>query len=522
MAFSRVSGILLHPTSLPSRFGIGDLGSEAYRFIDFLVKANQKIWQILPLGPVGYGNSPYMCYSALAGNPILIDLETLCREGLVDLAEIAYPPSFSSDHVDYDLVKSFKLPLFRKAYERFHSQANPDRQAQYQKFCQDTAYWLDDYALFVALKQNFNDLAWNEWPAPIAKRDPTELAKWREQLATEIDFCRYLQFEFHQQWSALKRYANQYGIEIFGDIPIYVAQDSADVWSNPEIFCLDPATGNPALMSGVPPDYFSETGQLWGNPVYNWEVLQKTGFKWWIQRFKAILEYVDLIRIDHFRGFESFWAVPAGETTAMNGEWVDAPGREFFLKLREELGELPIVAEDLGIITPEVEALRDEFGFPGMKILHFAFDSGAENPYLPYNYRSPNFVVYTGTHDNNTTMGWYDERATDQNQWVWNYLGCSRGEGVNWDLIRLALASVADRAIFPMQDLLGLGADCRMNEPSKPDGNWDWQLRPDAITDEIADRLRFYTGIYGRTPVRPPLSTDSESTEAAEPAESFA
>jgi 4-alpha-glucanotransferase len=503
MVFSRASGILIHPTSFPSRFGIGDLGFEAYRFIDFLEQSDQKIWQILPLGPVGYGNSPYMCYSAMAGNPMLIDLDSLCQQGLVTLEEIASPPSFPIDRVDYDLVRSYKLPLLRQAYDRFKVVATPDQQQAFQEFCQHSASWLDDYSLYMALKSHFGDLNWFEWPEPIAKRDPAELAKWRGKLVDEIEFCRYLQYEFHVQWGALKQYANDRGIEIFGDIPIYVAQDSADVWAHSEIFCLDPETGLPTEMSGVPPDYFSETGQLWGNPVYNWEVLQKTGFKWWIQRFKAILKYVDLIRIDHFRGFESYWSVPGGEDTAMNGVWVEAPGREFFLKLREELGELPVVAEDLGVITPEVEALRDEFGFPGMKILHFAFDSGSDNPYLPYNYRTPNCVVYTGTHDNNTTMGWYEERGSETNQWVWNYLGCSRGEGVNWDLIRLALASVADRAIFPMQDLLGLGADSRMNAPGKATGNWDWQMRPNSLSEDLIGRLRFYTGIYGRTPARP-------------------
>jgi len=503
MVFSRASGILLHPTSLPSRFGIGDLGFEAYRFIDFLDASDQKIWQILPLGPIGYGNSPYMCYSAMAGNPLLIDLDDLCRQNLITLEEIAYPPSFPFDRVDYDLVSSYKLPLLRKAFERFHVSASDEQKQEFKDFCQRSADWLDDYALFMALKQHFGNQSWYDWPQEISKREPQALEAWRAKLGGAIEFCRYLQYEFTRQWKALKQYANDRGIEIFGDIPIYVAHDSADVWSHSEIFCLDPESGQPTEMSGVPPDYFSETGQLWGNPVYNWEVLKKTGFKWWIQRFKAILEYVDLIRIDHFRGFESYWSVPGGETTAMNGTWVKAPGREFFLKLREELGELPIVAEDLGIITPEVEALRDEFDFPGMKILHFAFDSGPENPYLPYNYRTPNCVVYTGTHDNNTTVGWYEARSADQNQWLWNYLGCSRGEGVNWDLIRLALASVASFAIFPMQDLLGLGAGSRMNEPSKATNNWDWQLRSNVLSEDLSGRMRFYTGVYGRTPVRP-------------------
>jgi 4-alpha-glucanotransferase len=500
MPFSRASGILLHPTSFPSRFGIGDLGPAAYRFIDFLERSAQRLWQILPLGPTGYGNSPYMCYSAMAGNPLLISLEQLRDDEFLTDEDLANFPELPLTPIDFDRVEQLKLPLLQKAYGNFQTQATPEHHQEFQEFCDRTAYWLDDYALFITLKnQVYNGASWNDWDENIAQRDPQALAIWQEKLKDEILFCKYLQFEFFRQWSALKDYANERQIQILGDIPIYVAHDSSDVWAHPTIFCLDEETGKPSLMAGVPPDYFSATGQLWGNPVYNWEQLQKTDFSWWIKRFHTILDFVDLIRIDHFRGFQAYWAVPRDEETAINGEWIEAPGDTFFDRLEKELGKLPIIAEDLGIITAEVEALRDEFEFPGMKILQFAFDSGKDNPYLPFNYRSPNFVVYTGTHDNNTTLGWYEERSDEDNQRVWDYLGCSRGEGIHWDLIRLALSTNANSAIFPLQDILGLGSECRMNEPGKAEGNWGWRYHSDALLDELGDRLRWYTQVYGRT-----------------------
>ena len=501
MAFPRSSGILLHPTSFPSPFGIGDLGPEAYRFVDFLVDSGQQIWQILPLGPTGYGNSPYMCYSAMAGNPLLISLEKLIEEELLADWDVADVPDFPLDSVDFDRVRDYKMAKLRIAFNNFKTQAKPKRQKLFEKFCDRAVYWLEDYTLFMALKTSaFQGESWNNWPADIAKRKPHAITKWKQELASEIEFHKFLQFEFFRQWLALKRYTNELNIQILGDIPIYVAHDSADVWAHPEIFSLDEKTGAPKMMAGVPPDYFSATGQLWGNPVYNWEQLEKDDFGWWLQRFHAILDMVDLIRIDHFRGFESYWAVPGDEETAMNGKWVEAPGEAFFHRLNRELGKLPIIAEDLGIITPEVEALRDKFGFPGMKILHFAFDSGPGNPYLPYNYHSQNFVVYTGTHDNNTTVGWFEARSPDQQQWVWDFLGCSTGHGIHWDLIRLAMSSNANQAIFPFQDLLGLGANARMNEPSEAEGNWGWRYRQDSLVQEFGDRLRWLTGVYGRFP----------------------
>jgi 4-alpha-glucanotransferase len=500
MPFSRASGILLHPTCFPSRFGIGDLGPQAYRFLDFLARSAQRIWQILPLGPTGYGNSPYMCYSAMAGNPLLISLEGLRDDGLLTDEDLANFPELPLDPIDFDRVEQLKLPLLQKACANFKNRATPEQQEEFQKFCDRAAYWLDDYALFIALKnQVYNGANWNEWDEDLAGRNPQALAIWRDKLKDEIFFRKYLQFEFFHQWSALKQYANERHIQIMGDIPIYVAHDSSDVWAHPTIFCLDEETRKPTLMAGVPPDYFSATGQLWGNPVYNWEKLQKTDFIWWMQRFHAILDFVDLIRIDHFRGFQAYWGVPGDEETAINGEWLEAPGEAFFERLEKELGKLPIIAEDLGTITAEVEALRDKFEFPGMKILHFAFDSGKDNPYLPFNYHSSNFVVYTGTHDNDTTVGWYEQRSDRDNQRVWDYLGCSRGEGINWDLIRLALSTNAKDAIFPLQDILGLGSTARMNAPGKAEGNWSWRYHPEALRDDLSDRLRWYTQVYGRS-----------------------
>jgi 4-alpha-glucanotransferase len=500
MAFPRSSGILLHPTSLPSRFGIGELGLEAYRFIDFLVESSQQLWQILPLGPTGYGNSPYASFSALAGNPLLISLEQLQEQEILTDDDFAALPEFPLDSVDFEQVINTKMPLLAQAYQNFKAKASPVQQKEFTAFCDTKAYWLDDYALFMAIREAHEGASWHTWERNIAKSQPEVLEQWKQRLESEILFHKYLQFEFFRQWSKLKQYANSQGIQIIGDIPIYVAHDSADVWGHPEIFCLDEETGEPSLMAGVPPDYFSETGQLWGNPVYNWEKLQQDNFSWWVQRFASLLEYVDIIRIDHFRGFEAYWAVEKGETTAINGEWIKAPGEEFFQVLNDKLGKLPIMAEDLGIITPEVEALRDRFDFPGMKILHFAFGGGPDNPYLPFIYPR-NSVAYTGTHDNNTTVGWFNQISDWEKANVVRYLGTLGSDGIHWDLIRLALSSVANQAIIPMQDLLGLGGEAQMNFPSKAEGNWGWRYRPGAITEELRDRLKTLTHTYGRSPI---------------------
>ncbi|AFY79224.1 4-alpha-glucanotransferase [Pleurocapsa sp. PCC 7327] len=496
----RASGILLHPTCFPSRFGIGDLGEEAYRFIDFLADSYQQIWQILPLGPTGYGNSPYLSYSALAGNPLLISPEKLVEDELLDEEDFANLPDFPLDRVDFELVTQTKMPLLQKASQTFKQAASAELQEEFEKFCDRHSDWLEDYALFMSLKQLFEGESWNKWDKDIAKRKPDAIAQWKDRLGESIFFQKFLQFQFFRQWSALKQYANEKGISIFGDIPIYVAHDSVDVWANPELFCLDEETGEAALMAGVPPDYFSETGQLWGNPVYDWEKHQQTNFAWWMRRVEGILEYVDIIRIDHFRGFEAFWAVPQGEETAMNGEWIEAPGEAFFNLLKQKLGKLPIVAEDLGVITPEVEALRDKFGFPGMKILQFAFDSDRANPFLPFNYVNRNCIVYTGTHDNDTTVGWFNARSPEEQARVVDYLGCISPDGIHWSLIRLALGSVANQAIFPFQDLLGLGNDARMNTPSVPDGNWGWRYRAEAVNSEVGEHLKYLTYLYGRAP----------------------
>ena len=496
----RTSGVLLHPTSLDGGHGIGDLGNTAYKFVDFLVEAKQKIWQILPLGPTGYGNSPYLCYSAIAGNPILISLDLLQEQGWLspgDFVQIP-KPDFPSDRVDFDLVVPYKMGLLEISYKNFLSSATKDEKEAFVFFCHQQSSWLDDYALFMALKEAHNGASWYQWDAMTSTRDETTLANWRNKLGQSISYHQFLQYIFFQQWALLKSYANERDIFIFGDIPIYVAHDSADVWSQPENFLLDPQTGLAKLMAGVPPDYFSQTGQLWGNPVYNWENLKNSGFSWWIKRVEKIFTLVDLVRIDHFRGFESFWAVPQGEITAQKGEWIQAPGEDFFTLLREKLGQLPIVAEDLGVITPEVEKLRDDFDLPGMKILQFAFGSDSANPFLPYNLNNRRCVIYTGTHDNDTVVGWFEALSNRERTRVIDYLGYISSRGIHWQLIRLAMGSVANIAIFPLQDILGLDSQARMNRPGISDGNWDWRFKSDALHSQLAQCMSYLTELYGR------------------------
>lgn len=498
MPFPRSCGILLHPTSFPSRYGIGDLGREAYQFVDFLVESGQQLWQILPLGPTGYGNSPYMSFSALAGNPLLLSPDILLEKGLLTPEDIQDIPQFPLDRVDFEKVITWKMPILRQAARNFNQNTNTFKYRQFEGFCNGNSFWLDDYALFMAILDTQGGKPWTEWPDELRNRDWNALKQITFQLAEEIFIQKFLQFEFLQQWTDLRRYTNELNISIIGDIPIYVAHNSADVWANPQLFRLNSQTGQPEEMAGVPPDYFSATGQLWGNPIYNWEQLQETNFEWWVRRVKGTLALVDIIRIDHFRGLESYWSVPGGETTAVNGCWIKAPGLALFNKIREKLGVLPIMAEDLGEIDQDVIDLRDHFQFPGMNILHFAFGSDSQNPYLPFNINH-NSVVYTGTHDNNTTVGWYYDNTSEYGQkHLSEYIGAHSSHGVAWDLIRLALSSVSNQAIIPLQDIFSLGSDARMNTPGLAEGNWGWRYRAEALNSEYSTRLRDMVMIYGR------------------------
>ncbi len=491
----RESGILLHPTSLPGPHGIGDLGTEARRFVDFLEAAGQRLWQMLPLGPTGLGNSPYAAPSAMAGNPLLISLDVLAKEGFLAEGELEAGSRLPTDYVDYEGVAGFKMPLLRQAYRRFRDTASPGQRSEFDRYCRDNRSWLEDYALFTAVKEAHGGGPWLQWERGIATRQPEALERWRQQLSEEIQFRSFTQFEFARQWRVLKHYANERGVRIVGDIPIFGALDSADVWSRREIFHLDEG-GNPTVVSGVPPDYFARTGQRWGNPIYRWDVLAEEGYDWWIRRFQAVLTQVDLVRIDHFRGFQAYWEIPAQYRTAERGRWVEGPGEALFRAVEQALGPLPVIAEDLGIITPEVEALRDKLGFPGMKVLQFAFDDGPRNPHLPHNYVR-RCVVYTGTHDNDTTVGWFNTRSGEERASVLRYLG-GEGREISWELLRLALASVAEVAVAPLQDVLGLGSEARMNLPGQATGNWTWRFTVGQLKPELAERLRGLTATYGR------------------------
>jgi len=496
MANHRKSGILLHPSSLPGPGGIGSFGEDARRFVDFLHKSGQSLWQILPLGPTAYGNSPYSCYSAFAGNPLLISLEAVVDDG--DLSSRDLAAQSGSERVDFGAVEIYKAGLLKTAAARFFAEASQKRKEEFWQFC-DSTFWLHDYALFMALKEHFKGKSWKDWPDPVARREPQALIEWGERLGAAIGEQKYQQWQFLRQWKTLKAYANVLGISIVGDLPIFVAYDSADVWANPQLFHLD-AKGTPIVVAGVPPDYFSKTGQLWGNPLYNWDRMAEAGYSWWIARLRNDLSLYDMVRIDHFRGFEAFWEIPSFEKTAVNGRWVKGPGAALFHALRSALGGLPIIAEDLGVITPEVEALRDQFAFPGMKILQFSFGSGADNPYLPHNHVRP-CVVYTGTHDNDTTAGWFATLKAKEQKAVLSYLDRD-GTDIVWQLVKCALASVADYAIIPMQDLLELPSSGRMNIPGVAGGNWSWRCSADAFTAKLATKLSRATEIYGRLPDR--------------------
>jgi 4-alpha-glucanotransferase len=488
MKWGRASGTLLHITSLPSRFGIGDLGPEAFRFADWLAAAGQRIWQVLPLGPVGYGESPYGLFSAFAGNHMLLSADSLVERGWLAPADIARVPRFSRERVEFERVAPWKNGLLRRAFQRFHENRTTADDSAFAAFREQNCTWLDDFARFMTLKEANGNAPWWEWASDI------------EPAAPEIEYHQFLQFEFSRQWSALQAYCASRDICLMGDLPIYVARDSADVWTHPEYFRTD-------AVAGVPPDYFSADGQLWGNPIYNWEHIAAEGYRWWIERMRASLNHFDAVRMDHFRGFEAYWEVPAGETTAVHGRWVKGPGAELFRALEAQLGKLPVVAENLGVITPEVEALRHEFHFPGMAVLQFAFGKDPQAPsFEPHNY-VPNLVAYTGTHDNDTAMGWWRSEGGDSTRTPEDiraekskaraYLA-TNGRQMNWDLIRALMMSVADTALAPLQDVLGLGSEARMNTPATASGNWRWRCRPGVLTEDIAGRLREMVELYER------------------------
>lgn len=495
----RTSGVLVHPTSFPSAWGIGDLGSAAYQWIDFLVEAGQQLWQVMPLGPTGYGDSPYQSFSSFAGNPLLISPDLLLEEGLLTVADVQDLPSFSDQSVDYGAVIPYKRQLLQRAFDNFTKTASADMRSAFDTFRARHAAWLDTYAMFAALKDSHGGAAWNSWPQKLRERDPMAL---QQALVGEVAegylFHAFCQWLFDRQWVNLRTYANDHGIKIIGDIPIFVAYDSADVWANPELFYLD-SDSNPTVIAGVPPDYFSVTGQRWGNPLFRWDVLARQGYAWWINRVSAVLRLVDIVRIDHFRGFAAYWEVPAEEETAINGRWVPGPGAALFTALEQALGKLPIIAEDLGVITPDVEEIRDSFAFPGMKLLQFGFGGTGEDPYLPHNHIK-NCVVYTGTHDNDTTVGWWNACSQQERIFTQMYLGRD-GHDIAWDMIRVAWASVADTAIVPMQDLYSLGTEARMNMPGRLGGNWGWRYTPDMLHEDVAKRLYTLTAIYDRLPI---------------------
>ncbi len=509
MPFPRRSGVLLHPTSLPGRFGIGDLGPAACDLIDFLAAAGQTYWQVLPPSPTGYGNSPYAGLSAFAGNPLLISPERLVQAGHLDEADLADVPAFPAGRVAYEPVEHYKNGLLERAFARFQSNAPEAQRAAFARFCATEAAWLDDYCLFAALKERLVS-SWNEWPADLAQRRPEALASWRQALAQQVAGQKYRQWQFFEQWLALKRYANEHGVLIIGDIPIFVSLDSADVWAGPELFHLDQDL-RPTVVSGVPPDYFSPLGQLWGHPLYRWDAMARTGYAWWIARFAMAMRLCDVVRIDHFRGFYNYWEVPAGAENAVDGQWVYGPGADLFRAVNAALGPVPIIAEDLGDYDEDsragLDTLLAEFGYPGMKVLQFGFGSDADDPFLPHNF-SPNCVAYTGTHDNDTAVGWYTGSSTEgERDYARRYLGRD-GSDIAWDLIRLGWASVARTAMTTAQDLLSLGSEARMNRPSTVGPpNWCWRMLPGQLSGEIAARLRELTAIYGRLPP-PPACTE--------------
>ncbi|MDW8800514.1 4-alpha-glucanotransferase [Clostridium sp. A1-XYC3] len=490
---TRSSGILMHITSLSSPYGIGTFGKEAYKFVDFLVKSGQGYWQVLPLGPTGAGHSPYQSFSTFAGNPYFIDLNLLKEDELLkkeDYEKIDFGDN--EDRVDYKKIFKNKMPILRLAFEN----SKGKYENQIAKFRGENKEWLEDYALYMAVKENFDSKPWQQWDEDIKLRKEQALVRYKKELKEEIDYWIFLQYQFFKQWMALKNYANEKNVKIIGDIPIYVAEDSVDTWANNEVFLLD-EDKMPIAVAGCPPDAFSATGQLWGNPIYNWRYLEETNYKWWIGRMKGNTKLYDVTRIDHFRGFESFWQIPYGDDTAVNGKWVKGPGINLFYAMKQVLGEMDIIVEDLGYLTKEVIDFRIVLGYPGMKVLEFAFDDSEKNEHLPHNY-DKNCVVYTGTHDNETVIGWFDSAQKSHVDFARRYLKLNKKEGYHWGFIRGALSSTGNLAIIQMQDYLGLGSEARMNTPSTLEGNWQWRVKKDVLNDSLAKKINKITKLYGR------------------------
>jgi 4-alpha-glucanotransferase len=500
MKFPRSSGILLHPTSLPGPYGSGDLGKEAYAFVDWLSSSGQTLWQMLPLGPAGMANSPYMSLSAFAGSPLLIDLDELVELGWLAQEDLRTFSTDSKFRVQFQETTAFRMQLLWKAAQSFFQSGKEKEYQLYKLYCDTEKKWLNDYSLFQALNDQYHGQEWITWDHDLVHRKPSALKKAADDQMEQVNFHKFMQWCFARQWKKLKKYANDRSVRLVGDIPIFVAHHSADVWSNQAAFTLD-KDGRPLVVAGVPPDYFSEDGQRWGNPLYRWDVMKQQKYQWWIERFKKTFELFDILRIDHFRGFEAYWRIPAKEKTARIGKWIKGPGEDLFNAIIKKLGTLPIIAEDLGVMTPGVNALREKFEFPGMKVLQFAFSAGPEDPFLPHNYHS-NCIVYTGTHDNDTTKGWYEKATEHERDFVRRYCKTD-GHEIHWDMMKLALQSTATIAILPLQDVLGLGSDGRMNYPGTVDGNWEWRFTWDQVNPELAGRLYELAALYGRcTPDR--------------------
>lgn len=495
----RSAGVIMHIASLPGKFGIGTFGKEAYEYVEFLYKSGMRYWQILPLGQTGYGDSPYQSFSAFAGNPYFIDFDILNDEGILSKAEyINENYGDNEECIDYGLLFNIKYIVLRRAYENFKKSHNFLLKEYFESFKEENNWWLDNYSLYMAVKGKFNLDSWQEWDDDIKNRRPETIELYRNELSDEIEFWSFIQFLFFKQWNELKSYANEKGIKIIGDMPIYVAEDSADVWSNPEAYLIYEETLKPISIAGCPPDAFSETGQLWGNPIYDWNYMEKTGYRWWIKRVQESLKLYDVVRIDHFRGFESYWEIPYGDTTAINGKWVKGPGIKLFNAIKESLGEINVIAEDLGFLTNEVKEFLEETGFPGMKVLQFAFDEREESNYLPHTYTN-NCIAYTGTHDNDTFRGWFELTGNKSDvKYCKEYLALTEEEGYNWGFIRGAWASVADVSIALMQDFLNLGNETRVNFPSTLGGNWKWRIKEGSYNTELADKIYKYTKMYGR------------------------